>query len=114
MITVTDRTETTARIKYAFDHGRVPVPKLCDPNLTIRIGVKTMNAVANVVAHSVDEGGAKLIKVDVATILRETVDTVGQKGKRGEPMVILFELIGLLLSVWGSKHQIRMLLYHYF
>lgn len=74
-----------------------------------------MDAVANVVAHSVDErGGAKLSKVDVATILRETVDTVGQKGKHGEQMAILFELIGLLFSVWGSKHQIRMLSYNYF
>ena len=114
MITVSDGTETTARIKYAFDHGRVPVPKLCDPNLTMRIDAKTMDAVANGVAHSVDEGGAKLSKVDVATIRRETVNTVAQKGKHGEQMVILFELIGLLLSVWGSKHQIRMLLYNYF
>lgn len=59
MITVSDGTETTARIKYAFDHGRVPVPKLCDPNLTMRIDAKTMDAVANGVAHSVDEGGSK-------------------------------------------------------
>lgn len=50
-------------------------------------------------------GGAKLSKVDVATIRRETVNTVAQKGKRGEQMVILFELIGLLLSVWGSKQD---------
>ena len=37
MITVANRTETAARIKYAFDHGRIPVPELCDPNLTIHI-----------------------------------------------------------------------------
>ena len=59
MITVSDGTETTARIKYAFDHGRVSVPKLCDPNLTMRIDAKTMDAVANGVAHCVDEGGSK-------------------------------------------------------
>ena len=40
MITVANRTETAARIKYAFDHGRIPVPELCDPNLTIHIDSK--------------------------------------------------------------------------
>jgi type III restriction enzyme len=85
MITVANRTETAARIKYAFDHSRVPVPELCDPNLTIHIDSKTMEAAADVVAPETDdESGAKLSKVDAAAILRETVDTVGQKGKRGE------------------------------
>ena len=85
MITVANRTETAARIKYAFDHGRIPVPELCDPNLTIHIDSKTMDAATNVVAPTADEDSeAKISKADAAAILRETVDTVGQKGKRGE------------------------------
>lgn len=55
MITVANRTETAARIKYAFDHGRIPVPELCDPNLTIHIDSKTMDAATNVVAPTADE-----------------------------------------------------------
>lgn len=103
MITVANRTETAARIKYAFDHSRVPVPELCDPNLTIHIDSKTMDAAANVVAPSVDEdGGAKLSKVDAAAILRETVDTVGQKGKRGEQIRNVIS-VGMLSEGWDAK-----------
>ncbi len=43
MITVANRTETAARIKYAFDHNRIPVPELCIPELTVHIDSKTMD-----------------------------------------------------------------------
>lgn len=67
MITVANRTETAARIKYAFDHGRIPVPELCDPNLTIHIDSKTMDAATNVVAPTADEDSeAKISKADAA------------------------------------------------
>lgn len=103
MITVANRTETAARIKYAFDHGRIPVPELCDPNLTIHIDSKTMDAATNVVAPTVDEDSeAKISKADAAAILRETVDTVGQKGKRGEQIRNVIS-VGMLSEGWDAK-----------
>lgn len=103
MITVANRTETAARIKYAFDHNRIPVPELCDPNLTIHIDSKTMDAAANVVAPDADENvDVKLSKADAAAILRETVDTVGQKGKRGEKIRNVIS-VGMLSEGWDAK-----------
>ena len=103
MITVANRTETAARIKYAFDHGRIPVPELCDPNLTIHIDSKTMDAATNVVAPTADEDSeAKISKADAAAILRETVDTVGQKDKRGEQIRNVIS-VGMLSEGWDAK-----------
>ncbi len=103
MITVANRTETAARIKYAFDHGRIPVPELCDPNLTIHIDSKTMDAATNVVAPTADEDSeAKISKADAVAILRETVDTVGQKGKRGEQIRNVIS-VGMLSEGWDAK-----------
>lgn len=104
MITVANRTETAARIKYAFDHSRIPVPELCDPNLTIHIDSKTMDAAADVVAPvaSSEDGETKLSKADAAAILRETVDTVGQKGKRGEQIRNVIS-VGMLSEGWDAK-----------
>ena len=103
MITVANRTETAARIKYAFDHNRIPVPELCDPNLTIHIDSKTMDAATNVVAPAADDDGeTKLSKADAAAILRETVDTVGQKGKRGEKIRNVIS-VGMLSEGWDAK-----------
>ena len=104
MITVANRTETAARIKYAFDHGRIPVPELCDPNLTIHIDSKTMDAATNVVAPTADEDSeAKISKADAAAILRETVDTVGQKGKRGEQIRNVIS-VGMLCAFQSQSH----------
>ena len=103
MITVANRTETAARIKYAFDHGRIPVPRLRNPRLTIHIDSKTMDAATNVVAPVAEgDGEAKLSKADAAAILRETVDTVGQKGKRGEKIRNVIS-VGMLSEGWDAK-----------
>lgn len=106
MITVANRTETAARIKYTFDHGRIPVPELCVPELTIHIDSKTMDEAENVsvqlASSGDDEGERKLSKKDAATILRETVDTVGQKGKRGEQIRNVIS-VGMLSEGWDAK-----------
>lgn len=106
LITVANRTETAARIKYAFDHGRIPVPELCDPKLTIHIDSKTMDEASNS-AVLVDENES-LSKVDAATILRETVDTVGQKGKRGEQIRNVIS-VGMLSEGWDAKNVTHIL-----
>ncbi|MBQ8619220.1 MAG: DEAD/DEAH box helicase family protein [Clostridia bacterium] len=107
MITVANRTETAARIKYAFDHGRIPVQELCVPELTIHIDSKTMDAAgeakpSETITDADDSGEKKLNKKDAAAILRETVDTVGQKGKRGEQIRNVIS-VGMLTEGWDAK-----------
>ena len=50
----------------------------------------------------------KLSKVDAATILRETVDTVGQKGKRGEQIRNVIS-VGMLSEGWDAKNVTHIL-----
>ena len=42
MITVANRTETAARIKYAFDHGKIRIDELCVPERTLHIDSKVL------------------------------------------------------------------------
>ena len=82
MITVANRTETAARIQYAFNHERIHVPELCVPEDTVRIDTKS--------------------KKDAALALRELVDTVGQKGKPGEQVRNVIS-VGMLSEGWDAK-----------
>ena len=107
MITVANRTETAARIKYAFDHHRIPVSELCMPELTVHIDSKTMDEAEGTVApdpSDADEDGGerKISRKDAAAILRETVDTVGQRGKRGEQIRNVIS-VGMLSEGWDAK-----------
>lgn len=100
MITVANRTETAARIKYAFDHNRIPVPELCRQEYTLHIDSKTMEKAESVVGTI--SSNSDLSKADAATILRETVDTVGQKGKLGEQIRNVIS-VGMLSEGWDAK-----------
>lgn len=114
MITVANRTETAARIKYAFDRKRIPVDELCVPEYTIHIDSKTMEMAEGVStdgfeapASDEDEYGddapiKKISKKEAATILRDTVDTVGQRGKRGEHVRNVIS-VGMLSEGWDAK-----------
>lgn len=93
MITVANRTETAARIKYAFDHGRIHIPELCEPEYTIHIDSKTLDAV---------ESGATGSKKDAAALLREKADTVGQRGKPGEQIRNVIS-VGMLSEGWDAR-----------
>ena len=42
MITVANRTETAARIKYAFVHGKVRIDELAAPEQTLHIDSKVL------------------------------------------------------------------------
>lgn len=106
MITVANRTETAARIKYAFDHGRILVPELCNPKLTIHIDSKTMDEAANSII--LEDMNDDLSKMDAAALLRETVDTVGQKGKRGEQIRNVIS-VGMLSEGWDAKNVTHIL-----
>ena len=111
MITVANRTETAARIKYAFDHKRIPVDELCVPEYTIHIDSKTMDAAEGVDVSENDsddtddeDDGAtrKVNKKDAAAILRNTVDTVGLRGKRGEQVRNVISVC-MLSEGWDAK-----------
>ena len=67
LITVANRTETAARIKYAFDHGRIPVPELCDPKLTIHIDSKTLEEASGSIVES--DNNENISKVDADAVL---------------------------------------------
>jgi type III restriction enzyme len=60
MITVANRTETAARIKYAFDLRKVHIDELCDPERTLHIDSKVLEtaeaAEEPIIAIGADEG----------------------------------------------------------
>lgn len=93
MITVANRTETAARIKYSFDHKRIQIPELCEPDLTIHIDSKALDDVESIANKS---------KREAAEELREIVDTVGQRGKMGEQIRNVIS-VGMLSEGWDAK-----------
>ena len=82
------------------------MPELCVPELTVHIDSKTMDeaesAVPQAASPSDDESERKLSKKDAAVILRETVDTIGQRGKRGEQIRNVIS-VGMLSEGWDAK-----------
>ena len=92
MITVANRTETAARIQYAFNHERIHVPELCVPEDTVRIDTKVLKNI----------DASEKSKKDAALALRELVDTVGQKGKPGEQVRNVIS-VGMLSEGWDAK-----------
>ena len=114
MITVANRTETAARIKYAFDHRRIRIEELCDPERTLHIDSKVLKAaeaaaepladfVSNETEEDPDEGPArKLTKDQQAELLRLQVDTVGQLGKEGARIQKVIS-VGMLSEGWDAK-----------
>ncbi len=106
MITVANRTETSARIKYAFDHNQISIPELCDPDKTLQIDSKILNQ-AESETESVDiisgKGTSpKLTKKQQAELLRLTVDTVGREGEVGEQIQNVIS-VGMLSEGWDAK-----------
>ena len=110
MITVANRTETAARVKYAFDHHRVQIDELCDLDQTLHIDSKvldTAEAAEEPIAKvgEADSDGAqkaKLTKNQHAELLRRKVDTVGQLNKEGEQIQNVIS-VGMLSEGWDAK-----------
>ena len=104
MISVVNRTETAARIKYAFDHHHIEVEELCDPELTIHIDstvLKQMESSASVDVSSGEFEG-ELSKEEMASIIRSKVDTIGQIDKPGEQIRNVIS-VGMLSEGWDAK-----------
>jgi len=110
MITVANRTETAARVKYAFDHKRIKIDDLCIPDKTLHIDSKVLDLAESKTEaistekNDIDEetSGKKLNKQKQAESLRKTVDTVGQTGKAGEQIQNVIS-VGMLSEGWDAK-----------
>ena len=92
MITVCNRTETAARIKYSFDHNMVNIPELCEPERTLRIDSDVLNSLESAT-------GSKLLEIQA---LREKVDTIGKPGKSGAGIRNVIS-VGMLSEGWDAR-----------
>lgn len=112
MITVANRTETSSRIKYAFDHDHILIPELCIPEKTLQIDSKVLDEAEAateeiVIEIETDEDNdqpteRKLTKKEQAELLRQTVDTVGRVGEKGEQIQNVIS-VGMLSEGWDAK-----------
>lgn len=111
MITVANRTETAARIKYAFDHGRIHIDQLCDPERTLHIDSKVLDS-AEAGENPIAEVGLgeeadavrqhRLTRKQQAELLRRQVDTIGRPGREGERIQNVIS-VGMLSEGWDAK-----------
>ncbi|MHA1372130.1 MAG: BPTD_3080 family restriction endonuclease, partial [Promethearchaeota archaeon] len=103
MITVANRTETAARIKYSFDHKKIRIDELCNPELTLHIDSKVLrkaedeNEIINLALNK-----KKLTKQEQAELLRQQVDTIGRLGEPGEQIQNVIS-VGMLSEGWDTK-----------
>ena len=126
MITVANLTHTAARVQYAFEHKRIRIEELCDPDKILHIDSKVLDeaeaqdepgevlidaaAVPEVDEDSAEELGEengtgtkkKLTKKERAELLRKTVDTIGREGQPGEQIQNVIS-VGMLSEGWDAK-----------
>lgn len=110
MITVANRTETSSRIKYAFDHNQILIPELCAPEKTLQIDSKVLEKAESetevieldLESDEDSDEGPKLTKAQQAEFLRQTVDTVGKEGEPGEQIQNVIS-VGMLSEGWDAK-----------
>jgi type III restriction enzyme len=117
MISVANRTETAARIKYAFDHNKIHIDVLCDPQKTLHIDSKVLEEaeaaeepVATISENSEENGEEEneeepkrtLTRKQQAELLRLKVDTVGKINQPGEQIQNVIS-VGMLSEGWDAK-----------
>ena len=113
MITVANRVETAARVRYAFEHGKIRIEELCVPDRILHIDSKVLEKAESEETSSLgsgDSGGVvqeneparKLSKKEQGELLRKTVDTVGQVGQPGEQIQKVIS-VGMLSEGWDAK-----------
>lgn len=110
MITVANRTETAARVKYAFDRNRMHIGALSDSERILHIDSKVLSeAEATDTSPTLTEGdngndssAPVRTKKEQAEWLRQQVDTVGQIGKPGGPIQNVIS-VGMLSEGWDAK-----------
>jgi len=110
MITVCNRTETAARVEYAFNKGKIRIDELKNSDRTLRIDSKVLAEAESKIAaigiyeerEESDEQIKEISKKVQGEFLRLQVDTVGQKGKPGENIQNVIS-VGMLSEGWDAK-----------
>jgi type III restriction enzyme len=114
MITVGNRVETAARVKYAFEHKKIRIDELCIPDRILHIDSKVLDmAESREEATIFEETGEesteeeeetkrRLSKQDLAEQLRKKVDTIGRVGQPGEQIQKVIS-VGMLSEGWDAK-----------
>jgi type III restriction enzyme len=127
MITVANLVNTAARVQYAFEHKRIRIEELCDPNKILHIDSKVLDEAEaqeesaevlveaetaeekeedNDAENNEEENGEapkkKLTKKERAERLRKTVDTIGREGQPGEQIQNVIS-VGMLSEGWDAK-----------
>lgn len=110
MISVANRTETAARIKYSFDHNLFHIEELSEPDKTLHIDSKILKADREGVEISSeetektedDEVERKLSKKEYEDRERRKVDTVGKRGQPGEQIRNVIS-VGMLSEGWDAR-----------
>ena len=106
MITVCNRTETAARIEYAFKKGKIKIEELQNPETTLRIDSQVLKEAESKEETSEnvgeEKGEKKQTKSDIAVFLRKQVDTVGKVGQPGEKIQNVIS-VGMLTEGWDAK-----------
>ncbi len=113
MITVANRTETAARVKFAFDHKKVHIDELCNPERTLHIDSKVLDQAESQeepisdldeepVLEDEEALTRKLTKSEQAELLRRMVDTVGRPDQPGGKVQNVIS-VGMLSEGWDAK-----------
>jgi type III restriction enzyme len=113
MITVTNRTETAARVKFSFDHKKIRIDELCVPDRILHIDSKVLELAESqedettsgevpVEEEVSEEPVSRLSKKEQAERLRKIVDTVGRRGEPGEQIQSVIS-VGMLSEGWDAK-----------
>lgn len=105
MITVANRTETAARVRYAFEHKDIMIDELCDKNRLLHIDSKVLDEAEGMEEPETEEDLAekkKLTKKEATILLRDMVDTVGKIGESGQDIQNVIS-VGMLSEGWDAK-----------
>lgn len=114
MITVCNRTETAARVKFMFDRQKTMIDELSNPERTLHIDSKVLadaeeqsEAVVVVVAYEENDDEETVVerprtKQQQAEYLRQQVDTVGKPGMPGA-MVQNVISVAMLSEGWDAR-----------
>ncbi len=121
MITVANTTYAAARVGFFFEHKKINIEELCDPERILHIDSRVLDqaeeqeepvqldlGTAGPAEESedpeeeADEPHRKLSKKDQAELLRLQVDSVGQVGKPGEKIQNVIS-VGMLSEGWDAK-----------
>lgn len=97
MITITNTTNSSERIKFYFDSAECEVKELCDENRTLQIDSVILSQIEN------EDDSLSGSKKELAEQLREKVDTVGKNGQPGEQVQNVIS-VSMLSEGWDAKN----------